>query len=179
MKIIFFIIGVLAFANAWAEHEVDHRYNVQGYILGSNEQGISSQDVLVYDGDKLVGQSKTDSAGYYSIHLHLHNEDRGRKLKLLSGSNQAEIRVTFDADNLTTLREHKANFVDGQFIEGSLNRFRIPPWVYPLIGLLLLVFIAVKLEKRRKKKLRESKFEHAGNPPSGSQKKKKKKRKKS
>lgn len=165
-------------ANAWAEHEVDHRYNVRGYILDKDQQGISNQEVQVFDGNNSLGKGKTDSAGYYSLHLHLHNQDRGRKLMLRSGSNEAELRVNFDTTDLSTLREHDANFVGGEFVEGKLNRFHIPPWAYPLAGFVLLGFIVVKLEKRRKKKLREKHLEHSDRPSSGSHKKKKKKRKK-
>lgn len=168
----------LFIANAWAEHEVDHRYSIRGYILDSNQQGISDQIVQVFDGSNSLGQSKTDSAGYYSMHLHLHNEDWGRKLRLRSGSNEAELRVTFDSGDVSTLREHDANFIGDEFVEGKLDRFRIPPWTYPLVGFVLLGFIVVRLEKRRKKKLRESKLEQSDKPSSGSQKKKKKKRKK-
>lgn len=178
MKTIILFLGILVFANAWADHEVDHRYNVRGYILDRDEKGISNQDVQVFDGSKLLGKGKTDSAGYYSLHLHLHNEDRGRKLRLRSGSSEAEIRVTFDAADVSTLREHDANFIDGKFVEGSLSRFRIPPWAYPLAGLVLLGFIAVQLEKRRKKKLREKAAAHGDQHSSAGHKKKKKRKKK-
>ena len=169
----------MTFSNVWAEHEVDHRYNIRGYILHKNQQPISNQNVQVFDGGKLLGENKTDSAGYYSLHLHLHNSDKGRKLRLLSGSNEAEIRATFDADDLSTLREHDANFVGGEFVEGDLDRFRIPPWSYPVAGLILISFIAVKLEKRRKRKIREKHSGHGQQAASVGHKKKKKNRKKS
>ena len=59
------------------------------YILDKNQQPISNQNVQVFDGSKLLGENKTDSAGYYSLHLHLHNSDKARKLRLFSGSNEA------------------------------------------------------------------------------------------
>jgi len=181
MRLLILIIATwcLLFTNVWAEHEVDHRYNIRGYILDKNEKGIGNHDVRVFDGNKQLAEGKTDSAGYYSLHLHLHNEDKGRKLRLRSGSNEAEIRATFDAADVSTLRVHDANFVGSEFIEGSLSRFRIPPWIYPLVGLLLLGFIAVKLEKRRKKKLREKQSGHTEQSSSVGHKKKKKRHKKS
>lgn len=181
MKVLFLVIATwsLFIANAWAEHEVDHRYNIRGYVLDKDQKAISNQEVQVFDGSNLLGTSKTDSVGYYSLHLHLHNDDRGRKLKLRSGSNEAELRVTFNTSDVSTLREHDANFVGSEFIEGKLGRFRIPPWIYPLAGIFLLGFIAVKLEKRRKKKLREKSLERTDRPSSGTHKKKRKKHKKS
>ena len=79
----------MTFSNVWAEHEVDHRYNIRGYILDKNKQAIYNQNVQVFDGNQLLGENKNDSVGYYSLHLHLHNSDKARKLRLLSGSNEA------------------------------------------------------------------------------------------
>jgi hypothetical protein len=45
---------------------------------------------------------------------------------------------------------HDANFVAGEYIEEELGRFRMPPWVYPIGGLLVLDVIVVLLEKRAK-----------------------------
>ena len=169
----------MTFSHVWAEHEVDHRYNIRGYILDKNQQAISNQNVQVFDGSKLLGENKTDSAGFYSLHLHLHNSDKGRKLRLLSGSNEAEIRATFDIDDLSTLREHDANFVGDQFVGEDLDRIRIPPWSYPLAGLIVVGFIAVKLEKRRKRKIREKHALATGkSSPASAHKKKRKRHKK-
>ena len=171
-------VGCLAITNVWAEHEVDHRYNIRGYVLDGNQQGISDQDVRVFNGSSLLKETRTDSVGYYSLHLHLHNADNRQILKLRAGANEAELRVTFDPEDLKTLRIHEANFVGGEYIEGSLGRFQIPPWIYPVGGLLALAVIVVFLEKRRKKKIRQK---HAGSTekaPSGSHKAKKKRRKK-
>lgn len=180
MKFIFLIIATLGLliSNALAEHEVDHRYNVRGYILDQDENAISDQAVRVFDGGNMLGEGKTDSSGFYSVHLHLHNDDHGRKFSLRSGASQAEFRVSFDPSDLTTLRVHDANFVGNEYIEGPLSRFRIPPWVYPLVGFVLIFFIVVKLEKRRKKKIREKAEAHGGQHSTAGHKKKKRKRKK-
>ena len=171
-------VGCLMITNVWAEHEVDHRYNIRGYVLDGNQRGISNQDVRVFDGSSLLEETRTDSAGYYSLHLHLHNADNRRILKLRAGANEAELRVTFDAADLGTLRIHEANFVGGEYIEGNLGRFRIPPWIYPLGGLLALAVIVVFLEKRRKKKIRQKQVGSTEKTPSGSHKAKKRRRKK-
>jgi hypothetical protein len=162
----------------WAEHEVDHRYNIRGYVLDQNQQGISNQDVRVFSDSSLLASTRTDSAGYYSLHLHLHNSDNRRVLKLHAGSDQADLRVTFDPTDTTTLRVHEANFIGGEYIEGSLGRIRIPPWVYPVGGLLALGVFVVMLEKRRKQKIKQKKIESNQKPSSSSRKSKKRRRKK-
>ncbi len=177
-KIIHIIVGCLLVSSVWAEHEVDHRYNIRGYVLDQNQQSISNADVQVFSDSGLLASTKTDSAGYYSLHLHLHNADNRRVLKLRAGPNQIELRVTFDPADLKTLRVHEANFVGGEYIEGSLGRIRIPPWVYPVGGLLALGFIVVILEKRRKRKIRQKKMESSEKPSSSSRKSKKRRRRK-
>ena len=149
------ILYLLATTNAWAEHEVDHRYNIRGYVLDENQRAIKDLNVSAFDGGSLLASSITDSDGYYSLHLHLHNSDNHRKLRLQAGTHVSDLRVTFDPKDLNTLRVHGANFVAGEYVEGELGRFRIPPWVYPVGGLLVLGGIVVLLETRRKKKIKQ------------------------
>jgi len=172
------IAGWLMITNVWAEHEIDHRYIIRGYVLDENQRGISNLDVRVFTGSSLLANTKTDSAGYYSLHLHLHNADNRRMLKLHAGPNQAELRVTFDPADKNTMRVHEANFVGGEYQEGSLGRIRIPPWIYPVGGLLAIGVIVVFLEKRRKKKIKQKKTESIEKPSSSSRKAKKRRRKK-
>ena len=172
------IAGWLMITNVWAEHEIDHRYNIRGYVLDENQRGISNLDVRVFTGSSLLANTKTDSAGYYSLHLHLHNADNRRMLKLHAGPNQAELRVTFDPTDKNTMRVHEFNFIGGEYQEGSLGRIRIPPWIYPVGGLLAIGVIVVFLEKRRKKKIKQKKTESIEKPSSSSRKAKKRRRKK-
>jgi len=39
--------GCLVISNVWAEHEVDHRYNIRGYVLDENQQGIRGRTLRV------------------------------------------------------------------------------------------------------------------------------------
>lgn len=177
--VIFSIIaGCLFFSNAWAEHEADHRYIIQGYVLDADRQGVASLTVRASAEGELLGTSKTAADGYYSMHLHLHNSDYHRILKLQAGSNAAELRVTFDLEDNTSARIHEANFVDGKFIEGSLGRFRIPSWSYAVGGLLMFMMILIFLEKRRKQKIRLAKYGTAEMHPPSKHRAKKSRRKK-
>lgn len=172
------VLGFLTFAifgQLRAEHEADHRYNIRGYLLDASDRGIADQKVLVFDRGKLLASAETDQSGYYSMHLHLHDEDLGRKLTLQAGSSKAQLRVKFDPGDKTTVRRHDANFVAGEFYEGELGRFRVPPWTYAVAGLALFALTLVMLEKRRRAKLRnEAKAIHA----TGGKAKGKKRRKK-
>lgn len=177
--ILFIIIAAFLFVgNAWAEHEVDHRYNIRGYVLDENQKGIANLNVQAFDGSTLLETGKTDAEGYYSLHLHLHNADNRRILRLRAGSNESELRVTFDPGDTNTLRVHDANFVGGEYIEGDLGRLRLPPWLYPLGGLLVIGVLVVFLETRRKKKIKLKTMEFAEHHPHGHRKSKKRRRKK-
>jgi hypothetical protein len=152
------IAGCLFFNNVWADHEADHRYNIRGYVLNSNQKGIDNLTVQAFAEGELLSTGRTDADGYYSLHLHLHNSDYHRILKLRAGSHEADLRVTFDVEDDTSTRIHEANFVGGKFIEGDLGRFRVPPWSYAVGGLLLFIVTLVFLERRRKKKIRLAKY---------------------
>lgn len=152
------VVGCLLFTNAWADHEPDHRYNIRGYVLDAGQEGIRNLTIQAFSEGELLGSGKTDAEGYYSLHLHLHDADNRRRIKLRAGSHEAELRVTFDVGDKTTARIHEANFVDGKYVEGKLGRFRVPSWSYAVGGLVLFMLIAVFLEKRRKKKIRLAKY---------------------
>ena len=148
-------VCLLTIGQLRAEHEVDHRYHVRGYVLDAEEKGIAGQEVSVSDDGKVLGSARTDRFGYYSLHLHLHDTDLRRVLTLRAGANQARLRVNFDPNDKTTVRAHDANFIGGEFVERDLERFRLPAWAYALAGLILVGFILVMLEKRRRAKIRK------------------------
>jgi hypothetical protein len=156
--ILYLVFGCLLFTNVWADHEPDHRYNILGYVLDANQEGIDDLTMQAIVGGKILGTGKTNADGYYSLHLHLHNEDYNRVLELIAGPYKAKTRVTFDVGDDSTARVHEANFVNGKFVDGSLGHFRIPSWSYVIGSLLLIIVIAIYLEKRRKKKIRLAKY---------------------
>ena len=94
--IIFMFAACLLSTNLWADHEPDHRYNVQGYVLDATQRGIDNLTVQVFSDGKALGSTQTNVDGYYSLHLHLHDADYRRVLKLRAGPHEAELRVTFD-----------------------------------------------------------------------------------
>jgi len=144
--------------NARADHEPDHRYNIRGYVLDASQNAMADISVQVFSEGQSIGNGKTNADGYYSLHLHLHNADNRRVLKLQAGAQQAELRVEMDIKDSTSARIHEANFVGDKFIEGDLGRFRIPSWSYAAGGLFVFMLIAVFLEKQRKKKIRLAKY---------------------
>lgn len=152
--IILLVFACLFSGSIWAEHEANHRYNIRGYLLDADQQGTAGIAVQAFSGSELLATTQSDAEGYFSLHLHLHNTDNRKVLLLRAGQLEKEIRVVFDPGDVTTARVFDANFVDGQFVEGNLGRFRIPVWVYPLAAIVAIILIAVVLETRRKRKIR-------------------------
>ena len=150
------LIALLLVANASADHEPNHRYNVRGYVLDDEEQPIAGLMVQVSSEGKVLSIGRTDDEGFYSVHLHLHNADLSRLLTLQTGKQKAEIRVTFDPRDQTSPRLHDANFVAGKLIEKKLGGFHVSPLAYVALGVFFLIAVAIVLERRRKKKQREA-----------------------
>ena len=57
------ITGCLIASNAWAEHEVDHRYIIRGFVLDENQRGIGNLNVEVLRDGSLLGSSNQRSSG--------------------------------------------------------------------------------------------------------------------
>jgi len=171
--IILMLAGFVLSNNLWADHEPDHRYSVQGFVLDGKQHGSVNLTVQALSKGIVLGSTQTNSEGYYSLHLHLHDTDYDSVLTLRAGPHTAKIRVNFDVGNTTSARIHLANFIDGQYVEGKAGQFQIPTWSYVLAGLILIIVIAFALEKRRKKKIRLAKYGPAAKNPISKHKAKK------
>ncbi|MFQ6021980.1 MAG: hypothetical protein ACE5NW_04610 [Acidiferrobacterales bacterium] len=124
---------------AYAEHEVDHRYNVKGFVLDENEAPLADSAVTIRLGGSVIGSQKTDSKGYYSIQLHLHDTDLGKKLQIKTAAGDATIRATFTPGDKATRRVHYANLVGSNLIEERLAGSGFPSWVYVAAGAFIIL----------------------------------------
>jgi hypothetical protein len=149
-------VGFFALSDlALATHEIDHRYYVTGYVLDEKQMPLSDTDVSILMNNQVLGFGKTDADGFYSIRLHLHDPDRGKKLQIKTAAGVADIRVMLTPGDKTTKRVHYANFSGGQFLEKKLPRRGFPVWGYGII-IVVIGTAAVMVErhiKRRKRRL--------------------------
>jgi hypothetical protein len=141
---------------ALAEHEPNHRYTVSGYVLNEDESPIPSTTVLI-SANGIGARGTTDTDGYFSLRLHLHDADLGRKLQIKTDHGEGTISATFDPGDLSSARVHHVNIIGGRLIEGKLNGGgKVPVWVFYLLGLSLLIIVVPVLGKsikRLKKRL--------------------------
>lgn len=148
------IAGLLP-AVTLAEHEVNHRYNVTGFVLDGDGQSVADSAVSIRMGNDTIGTQKTNPQGYYNIRLHLHDDDLGQKLVIKSGTDEATITVTFTPGDNTTPRIHYANLVGGRLVEEPLSRLRYALWVYVTpVAIVLVLSAAYVIERRRRRALK-------------------------
>lgn len=153
------LVGTVGFFvwddSALATHEIDHRYDIMGYVLDENQVPLANTEVSILLNNKVFGFGETDADGFYSIRLHLHDPDRGKKLQIKTAAGVADIRVTLTPGDNTTKRIHYANFSGGQFLETKLPRRGFPVWGYGIIIVAVgtAAIMAERYVRRRKRRL--------------------------
>ncbi len=117
---------------AQAEHEVDHRFVVDGYVCGGDGKAVANQEVMVKDTRIPLGKTTyTDSDGFYSITLHLHNDNQGDPILVAAGDREQRLTAKFDAKDMKAERKMTVNF--GAGCEGAHSASG--QWIYYSVGL--------------------------------------------
>lgn len=159
VEMIVIAVLLLLFAGtAAALHEIDHRYEVRGYILDRDKKPMRSLPVSILLNEQLIGSGRTDGEGYYSIRVHLHDADIGKKLTVRAGSHQAEIRMNATRGDASTQRIHHVNFVAGSVSEKKLAGVNIPIWAYVAGAPIVLwgAIYATGVTRRRLRKIKKA-----------------------
>ncbi len=174
-----FLPALAAMVIAWATgiplatalHEIDHRYDVTGFVLDDEKQPLANSPVSIRLGKEVIGYQETNAQGHYRIRLHLHDADLGKTLSVKTAAGEGVIRVTLTPGDARTERRHYANFVGGELIEEPLSRSRYPIWLYgAAVALLLAATAAIIISRRHPRRAQAP-------PHSGAAKRKRRKRK--
>lgn len=175
------LLVVLPLTPALATNEVDHRYDVMGYILSSDQQPIPGIPVVGRIDGKVMGSGRSDSDGYYRFRMHLHDSGLGRELRLKTPEYQGAVRISFAPGNASTQRLHYANFIGGKLVEGELpGRGGISTTMVAVgagAAILLASFFFVTRHLRRIRRRRQRAQQKAAKVQSGSSSKRGKRRK--
>jgi len=134
----------------------DHRYTIKGFVLDEQQNPRPDVKVVATADNGLSAQRTTDRRGFYSIPLHLHNEDLNRMVTVQAGAQSTRVRVTFDATDSTTNREQDLNFIGNNVTQTDLGFRGLPTWAYVGTGLVLLTFAGTRVarvQQRRKRRL--------------------------
>jgi hypothetical protein len=153
------LLAVLPIAPVQSLHEVDHRYDITGYILSADRQAISGVSVVAHmDGERLGG-GRSGADGLYRFRVHLHDSDVGRELRLKTSEGEGIVRVTVTPGDTSTQRIHHVNFIGGKLVEGELSGrggISTSVIVAGALGVTLLggIFAAGYFRRRRRRKKR-------------------------
>ena len=110
-------MGILA-TPASAEHEVQFRYTVLGYVkdaAGKPRKGVGLEVTRQKTGLSYPGE--TDASGFYVIVTRLADESRGERLLVRAGPVSLSIMVRFEPTNHTTERGTRVDFSGGKAAE--------------------------------------------------------------
>jgi hypothetical protein len=102
LALITLLTGLLAAASdhATAEHAVQYRYTVLGYLNDSGGHPLVGRRVqLIRDKTGLAYGTETDETGLYVIVARLGDETLGERLTLGVGDARTSVVVRFEADN--------------------------------------------------------------------------------
>ncbi|HJU06619.1 MAG TPA: hypothetical protein VJ692_15835 [Nitrospiraceae bacterium] len=135
-----------------AEHEVDHRFIVEGFVCGSDGKAVPEAEVMVKDTRVSVGKmGYTDGRGHYKVTLHLHNDNQGDPILVTAKEQEQRITATFDPNDLHTERKVTVHFGTGCIAEQS------SAWVYYGVGLgvaAVAVFAGAQLMRKRRQPIK-------------------------
>ena len=166
--------------SAQALHETDHRYDITGYILGTDERAIPGVSVVAHLENKPVGNGRSDANGYYRFRLHLHDSDVGRELHIRTPESRGTVRVTLTPGDASTERIHHVNFIGGKLVEGELaGRGSVSTFALTAAaGVVLLggIFAAHHFRRVRKRRMRAERKAAKGQGAGGSKRRKRRSR---
>lgn len=162
-------------ATAVAEHEADHRYDVQGYVLSADKRPLDGVPVAILKDDRLIGSGRTDGEGYYAIRLHLHDSDIGGSVAARAGKHQALVRMQAEHGNRMKARVHYVNFVGSEVSEKNLSGSSVPTWVY-LAAVPCVLWAAVYFTGVIRRRVRKLRLANAPAQPGWEKKRKGKRR---
>ncbi len=115
-----FLFLSLAASPSAAEHEVQYRYTVLGYVKdarGHPRGAVPVELVREKTGFSYLGES--DEAGLYVIVARLGDESVGERLALRAGPQSASVTVRFDPRNHSQERGTRIDFLGPKVVERS------------------------------------------------------------
>lgn len=106
------LVGLLLFSPSWvwAEHTPEHRFTISGYVYDDVGKPLAGAVVVRDRADNILATTDAGASGYYRMHLHLHNSNRGDKLLIHSPAGKKELIVQFEPNDKTSERGAEVNF---------------------------------------------------------------------
>ncbi len=152
--LVLLLAPLMVYAVQDSNNEPDHLYEVEGYILDADRNPLITTEISISSGNQIIGSTRSDNDGYYTLKLHLHDSSIGRELVLTTPQASQSIIMSATMGDRVSRRQHFANFIGNKLVEGQLEDVGTSLWLYYVGGLLgtsLLIAAAfVGLRKGRK-----------------------------
>lgn len=135
-----------------ATHEIDHRFTVYGYVRDAQGNPISDRTVAVthVGGEKKA--ATTRSNGYYEVLLHLHNDNKGDEIDVVTGDEKKKITAEFDPQDMGTVRQTQVDFgAPGKPSESSPLL-----WGAVIVGVVILSYFSYGYLRRSRRAAKRS-----------------------
>lgn len=101
--------------SAEAAHEVDHRYVVVGYVRNDIGRAVAGVTVrVVREKTGLIHRAETDAEGFYLAIVHLHDEDLGEALQIMTDGASLRVQARFDPGDRRSPRGPRVDFGGGR-----------------------------------------------------------------
>lgn len=109
-------VGLVALAgSAEATHEVDHRYVVLGHVRNDAGRAVTGVTVrVVREKTGVVYHAATDAEGFYIAIVHLHDEDLGDALQIMTDGASLRVQARFDPGDRRSHRGTRVDFAGGR-----------------------------------------------------------------
>ncbi len=131
---------------AWAEHEVDHRFDVAGTVRTADGAPSSGLKVVVeHPRTSLKETVLTDSSGRFSVRLHLHDKDAGDPVTVTAGDDTKTIKAEYDPNDHHTPRVATVDF--GPVVQTPDNQSTM--WWYGAGGVVMAGGVIYWLRSKR------------------------------
>jgi hypothetical protein len=116
--ILAFLLALILAGAAVAEHKIEYRYTVLGYVKdarGAPQPGVEVELVREKTGFAYVGE--TDASGLFVIVARLGDESLGETLRLKAGRHTVSLTARFDPDDHSQERGTHVDFLGPRSLE--------------------------------------------------------------
>jgi len=140
-----------------AEHTPEHRFTISGYVYDAAGKSVPGAVVIKDASGGVLGSTEAGGSGYYSIQLHLHDSDAGKKLLIETEAGKKELIAKFNPNDKTTERLAEVNFGLVPPHSGFIDN---KPVLFGIAAVISAGTVYFVTRKRKKPKHQPSKKKH-------------------
>lgn len=138
-----------------AEHTPEHRFTISGYVYDDAGKPVPGAVVIKDTTGGVLGSTEAGGSGYYSIQIHLHDSDAGKKLLIESEAGKKELVAKFNPNDKTTERLAEVNFGLVPASSGFMDNKPVIFGIAAVIGAGTVYFVTRKRKQRKRQPVKK------------------------